>query len=122
VTNVIARFSSLTPSGRFRAVGMLVLVLGITAACVFYLIEARAAAPALDASFPDDAQAQARQIGIMMGTFGVILLGWGNALQRPGMQAVVIAGGSVFVAFVCYRIAWVLEYNKRMHEHTGDGT
>jgi len=120
VNNLVARFSSLTPSDRFRTVGVLVLVLGIAGAGLFYLIEGRGAAPTIDTAFPDDSQAQARQIGIMMGTFGVLMLGWGEALQRPGTQAILIAAGSAFVAFVCYRVAWVLEYNKHARERPGD--
>ena len=102
MTSLVARLSSLTRTERLRGIGVLVLVLGIVGACLFYWIQTLPGSPSsLDALLPDDSQAQARQIGIMMGTFGVMMLGWGNALQRPGTQAVIIVASSVLVARSC---------------------
>ena len=50
----------------------------------------------------------------MMGTFGLIMLGWSRALAETGTQAVLIAGGSAFAAFICYRVAGVWDHNERI--------
>jgi hypothetical protein len=90
-------------------IGILVLVLGIAGACLFYWVEARSAAPTIDDLLPDYSRARAREIGILMGNFGVMMLGWTDALERPGTQAIIIAAVSALVALGCFRAARVLD-------------
>jgi uncharacterized protein YjeT (DUF2065 family) len=119
-TNLAARLSSLKQSERLRVIGILVLVLGITGACLFYWVEARSAAPTIDDLLPDDSRARAREIGILMGTFGVMMLGWADALARPGTQAIIIAAVSALVALGCFRAARVLDDNSQVRARQGN--
>lgn len=85
-TTVAARLSSLKQSERLRVVGILVLVLGIAGACLFYGIEARSAAPTMDELLPGYASA----------------------------QAIIIATVSALVALGCFRAAWVLDDDEQV--------
>jgi hypothetical protein len=120
VDNLAARLSSLKQSERLRVIGILVLVLGITGACLFYWVEARSAAPTIDDLLPDYSRARAREIGILMGNFGVMMLGWADALERPGTQAIIIAAVSALVALGCFRAARVLDDNSEVRGTTVD--
>src|ERR1700726_3992636 len=99
--------------------GFVVVGLGIPGAGLFYWIEVRAAAPMIDELLPDYSRERTRDIGIMMGTLGVLMLGWTDALQRPGTQAIIIAAASALVALVCFRLAWVLDYNEQARQRPG---
>ena len=113
MTNLVARLSSPKESERLRAIGTVVLVLGIAGACLFYAIEARPAGPTMDELLPGYARASAREIGIQMGTIGVLLMEWQDVLERPGTQAILIAGVSALFASYFFRAAWVLDDDER---------
>jgi hypothetical protein len=113
VTNPVARFLSLKESERLRVIGTLVLVLGIAGACLFYVIEGHPAGPTMDELLPGYARASEREIGIQMGTFGVMLMEWQNALERPGTEAILIAAVSALFASYFFRAAWVLDDDER---------
>ena len=105
----LARWASLKPSGRLRVVGTVVLVCGVTGAALFYWFVARTAGPTLDELMPGYARARDRQIGIMMGNFGVTLMQWLDALKDPTTQAIMTAIVSTLVALGCFRVAWLLD-------------
>jgi len=107
-------------SDRLRTVGIIILVLGIIGASIFYYVEARAARPTIEELLPDYAHSQAQQIGVLMGNFGVLLLGWSQVLNRPGPEALIIAAVSALVASGFFRAAHVRDYNDRVHAQTGD--
>lgn len=113
MTNLLARFSSLKESRRLRVIGTLVLLFGIAGACLFYLIEGRPAGPTMDELLPGYERARTRQIGILMGPTGVMLMEWQDALERPGTQAILIAGVSALFASYFFRAAWVLDDDER---------
>lgn len=109
VSHPLARWSSAAPSNRLRAIGILVLVVGVAGAGLFYWIEARSAAPTMDDLMPGYSQARSRQIGIMMGDLGVTLIEWLDALKDPRTQAIIIAAVSALAALACFRVARLLD-------------
>jgi hypothetical protein len=109
----LTRWSSAAPSKRLRALGILVLVVGVAGAGLFYWIETRSAVPTMDDLMPGYSQARSRQIGIMMGDLGVTLMEWLDALKEPRTQAMIIAAVSAVAALACFRVARLLELQQR---------
>jgi hypothetical protein len=98
-----------TPANRLRFIGSGVLVLGLTAAYVFYRVRSQSLAPTMDELLPGYSDRRARQTGILMGGFVVSLLQGAERLKEPLTQAWIIAGASVCVALCCFRIAWLMD-------------
>jgi hypothetical protein len=98
-----------TPANRLRFIGSGVLVLGLTAAYLFYRVRSQAHAPTMDELLPGYSERRARQTGILMGGLVVSLLEGAETLKDPVTQAWIIAGVSVLVAICCFRIAWLME-------------
>ena len=112
-THLTARFWSRKESERLRIIGTVVLVLSIAAACLFYGIKAGPAPPPMDDLLPGYARAQAREIGVLMGHTGVIMLEWQDALARPGTQAIIIGAVGALFALYFFRAAWILDDAER---------
>jgi hypothetical protein len=89
--------------------GSIVLIAGLAGAGLFYWKFARSRPPTIDDLLPGYSQKQARQNEILMGGMVVTILGWLDALKDPTAEAMLIAGGSVLVAFICFRVASLLE-------------
>jgi len=98
-----------TPANRLRFIGSGVLVLGLTAAYVFYRVRSQSLAPTMDDLLPGYSERRARQTGILMGGFVVSLLQGADKLKEPATQALIIAGASVLVALCCFRVAWLMD-------------
>jgi hypothetical protein len=98
-----------TPANRLRFVGAGVLVLGLTAAYLFYRVQSQSAGPTMDELLPGYTARRARETGILMGGFVVWLLQAAERLKEPATQAMIIAGGSVLVALCCFRVAWLMD-------------
>jgi hypothetical protein len=98
-----------TPANRLRFIGSGVLVLGLTAAYVFYRVRSQSIAPSMDDLLPGYSERSARQTGIIMGGFVVSLLQLADKLKEPDTQALIIAGATVLVALCCFRIAWLMD-------------
>ena len=94
---------------RLRFIGSGVLVLGLTAAYLFYRVRSQSQAPTMDDLLPGYSERRARQTGILMGGLVVSLLQDAEKLKDPLAQAWIIAGVSVLVALCCFRIAWLME-------------
>ena len=110
MSSPLARWSALNRSTRVRAAGTLVLVCGIVAACVFYWIQTRHMPPVMDDDFAAGyTKARERQMGIMMGSLGVMMVGWMDTLADPGAQAIVIVLCSGLVAALCFHIAKLMD-------------
>jgi hypothetical protein len=103
------RDSSARESAHLRTIGIVVLIVGILGAGIFYVVETRSATPAMNELMPGYARQEARQVGMLMGTFGVLMLEWRDALERPGTEAVLIAAASALVALACFRAAGGLD-------------
>lgn len=50
-------------------------------------------------------RAQQRQMGLLYGDMGQVLLGWYDDLKQPGTQAAIILGFSVVIAGGCFLAA-----------------
>ena len=98
-----------TPANRLRFIGSGVLVLGLTAAYVFYRVRSQSLAPTMDDLLPGYSERRARQTGILMGGLVVSLLQAADKLKEPDTQAMIIAGVSVLVALCCFRVAWLMD-------------
>lgn len=98
-----------TTANRLRFIGSGVLVLGLTAAYLFYRAQSQSLAPTMDDLLPGYSERRARQTGILMGGFVVSLLQGFDTLKEPATQAVIIAGVSVVVALCCFRVAWLMD-------------
>jgi hypothetical protein len=105
----LARWWPRKPAQRLRVIGTIVLVFGLTGACLFYWTYARSSGPTMDDLLPGYSQQRARQTAILMGSLVVTLLGWVEALKDPGTQAAIIGGVSVLVALGCFRVARLLD-------------
>ena len=97
-----------TPANRLRFIGSGVLVLGLTAAYLFYRVRSQSLEPTMDDLLPGYSERRARQTGILMGGFVVYLLQSADKLNEPSTQALLIAGLSVIVALCCFRVAWLM--------------
>jgi hypothetical protein len=97
------------PANRLRFIGSGVLVLGVTAAYVFYRVRSQPLAPTIDDLLPGYSERRARQTGILMGGLVVSLLQGAEQLKDPVTQAWIIAGVSVLVALGCFRIAGLMD-------------
>ena len=81
----------LKESDRLRRTGRFVLAAGVVGACVFYGIVARPSARPMDDMLPGYERSQNRQMRMLMGRTGVMMMEWQDALDQPGTQAVLIA-------------------------------
>jgi hypothetical protein len=98
-----------TPANRLRFIGSGVLVLGLTAAYLFYRVRSQSLGPTMDDLLPGYSERRARQTGIIMGGLVVELLQDAEKLKEPFTQAVIIAVVSVLAALMCFRVAWLMD-------------
>lgn len=105
---------------QLRALGAIVLAVGIAGAGVRYWVERRAEAPVMDeVSAPGYLRAQHRDMGRMMGQFGLILSNWQAALDEPAVQAALIVVVSALVGLAFFKIASGLEAEEQAHGGSG---
>jgi hypothetical protein len=109
MNRLLARWSSIQPARQLRIVGVLVLVIGLAGAGLFYWVKARSAGPSMDELFPGYSQNRARQVGILMGSMTVTLLGLMDSLKDPFTASIIIAAVSGCVALIFFRLAAVIE-------------
>jgi hypothetical protein len=107
---MLARFSALKRSDRLRAIGWLVLTLGLAGAAVLYWVETRSADPLLDdLTALGYSRSLQHGMGVMMGQSGMILTEWQQDLTSPTGQSVLAALGAALVAGYFFRVAWVID-------------
>jgi len=111
---VLDRFRSDKQSQRLRAIGWLVLVLGLLAAIATYVVAAHDADQALnDVTALGYRRSLNHGVGVMMGSFGVMLTEWQEAWATPlGMATTVAVVAGLFAAYF-FRVAWVLDDDER---------
>ena len=109
MTHLLPRWSSLPASRRFRAIGVIVLVAGLAGAGLFYWIQTRSLGPTMDDLMPGYSRKRERQMGIMMGSLGMTMMEWMDALKEPRTQAIIIAVVSVLAAVALFRVASLLD-------------
>jgi hypothetical protein len=92
-----------------RIIGTFVLVAGLAAAGLHYIINGRSSAPTMDELMPGYSERRARTNSIIMGNMVVTLMGWVEGFKDPTTQAITIAIVSVLVAWGCFWIAGLLD-------------
>jgi hypothetical protein len=114
---MLARFLALKRSDRLRATGWFVLASGLAGAAVFYWVKARTANPVLnDVTALGYTRSLQHGMGVMMGSFGVMLTDWQESLMSPIGQALMNAVGTALVAGYFFRVAWVLDAEEEERE------
>ncbi len=92
-----------------RIAGAALLVVALVVAGARYTIQTRSAEPTLEELIPGSNAARERQVGILIGPFGVSLIEAWEYLQRPGIEAMLTVGAGAIVAIGCFRLATLLE-------------
>ena len=111
---MLSRFRSDRRSERLRAIGWLVLVLGLVAAAATFGVATYNTDRAIDeAKAPGYARSMRHGMGEMMGTFGLMLTDWYDAWSSPPGQAITVAVCAALLAGYFFRVAWVLDDNDR---------
>jgi hypothetical protein len=93
------------PSERLRLTGRLLLVCGVVAAILFYWVQSRNAAPAIDELAAGYLKARDHELGQLMGPIGVTMTQWMDMLQQPITEAALIVLSSAAAAWVCFRLS-----------------
>ena len=89
-------------NARLKTIGIMVLFLGIGVAVLVYWLETRSPGLNDDPAMTGYSRQETRQMETMYGTMGGMTDDLLNALNRPGVQAAIIAGISVIVAGGCF--------------------
>ena len=100
---------------RLRAIGVIVLVLGIAGAGLIYWIGTRSPDVSDDLSMLGYNKAQTRQMAQLYGKSGLLIQEWLEALKQPGNQAILIVVVSVLIAIGCFYFARLLESDSEPH-------
>ena len=90
---------------RLKAIGVIVLVLGIAGACLVYWIGTRSPDVSDDLSMVGFNRAESRQMGQLFGKMGLLIEDWTNDLKQPGTQATFIISASILISFGCFYFA-----------------
>lgn len=100
-------------SARLRLTGVIVLLAGILGAGMVYWQGTRAPDVSDDLSMVGFNRAQRRQMGQLYGKMGTLIEDWSEDLKRPGTQATLILGFSVFIAGGCFYFARLLSSDEQ---------
>jgi hypothetical protein len=92
-------------AARWKLAGKIVLVAGLLYAPVHYVVKTRQAEERLGDLLPSYDKTMNREMRVQMGTLGIVLMQWSDALAQPGTQAVLIAVGAALSAKACSYVA-----------------
>jgi hypothetical protein len=92
-------------SSRLRRTGIAIIVAGLLAAAWLYWSGTRAAVASEEDILDGYAKQMNREMRIQMGTFGIVMMQWTNALKRPGTQAILVGAGSLAAGWICFHLA-----------------
>lgn len=111
---MLERFRSEKRSERLRAIGWLVVVVGLIVAIATYGVALHNADEALnDATALGYSRSLHHELGAMMGNFGLMLTEWQEAWASPlGMAVTVAVCFGLFAAYF-FRVAWVVDEDER---------
>ena len=93
------------PSRRLRIAGRVVLLFGVVAAIVVFVIQSRNAAPEIDELTAGYIKARDHQLNQLMGPLGVMMNQWMEFLQQPLVEALLVAASAAVVAWMCFRLS-----------------
>jgi hypothetical protein len=102
-------------SARLKAIGVIVLLLGIGSACLVYWMGTRSPNVSDDLSMLRYNNAQTRQMGMLYGKSGLLIEEWFDDLKQPGTQAEIIVSASILIMFGCFYFARLLENGNETH-------
>ena len=100
---------------RLKAIGVVVLLLGIGSACLVYWMGTRSPDLSDDLSMVGYNRAESRQMGQLFGKMGLLIEDWTNDLKQPSTQAILIATTSILIAFGCFYFARLSKNDDEMH-------
>ena len=90
---------------RLRAIGTLVLLIGLSSAGVVYWIGSRSAKLEDDPMMVGYGRPQERNMELLYGKMGRTIEDLSDDLKRPGTQAALIAGVGIVIAAGCFFFA-----------------
>jgi hypothetical protein len=94
---------------RLKAIGVIVLLLGIAVAGTVYWMGTRSADLSDDPSMLGYDKPEERQMEILYGKQGELIEDWLDDLKQPGTQAILIAAVSAIIASGCFYFARLLD-------------
>ena len=89
--------------------GVIVLLLGISSACLVYWIGTRSPDLSDDLSMVRFNKAESRQMAMLYGKMGLLIEDWVNDLKQPDTQATLIVTTSILIALGCFYFARLLD-------------
>jgi hypothetical protein len=96
---------SLRRQRQLKAIGVSVLLLGISSACLVYWIGTRSPDLSDDISMVRFNKAESRQMAMLYGKMGLLIEDWTNDLKQPDTQAMLIVTTSILIALGCFYLA-----------------
>jgi hypothetical protein len=96
---------SLRHQKRLKAIGIIVLLLGIGSAGFVYWLGTRTPDLSDDLSMVGFNRAESRQMGMLFGKMGLLIEDWTNDLKQPGTQATLIVVTSILISLGCFYAA-----------------
>jgi hypothetical protein len=104
----------IAPGQRARRVGAWILIVGLGAAGLLYVLETRRAEPGIE-QLPGYSAANSRQMGVFYGHAGEVMWGWRETLAEPATQAGIVLAVAAVAAGICFRIAWLDVQHAKEH-------
>ena len=98
---------------RLRAIGVVVLALGLLGAGAVYWIRTHSGEPAEDELLAGNARMEAHQLGVLYGKMGLLTQELSDDLKQSGTQALIIAAVSILVAAGCFYFARLEDDNDK---------
>jgi len=92
-------------SSRLRRTGIAIIVAGLLTAVWLYWSGSRTAVASEEDILDGYAKQMNREMRIQMGTFGLVMMQWTNALKRPVTQASLVGGASLAAGWICFYLA-----------------
>jgi len=90
---------------RLKVIGVSVLLLGISSACLVYWMGTHSPDLSDDLSMVRFNKAESRQMAMLYGKMGLLIEDWVNDLKQPGTQATLIVSASILIALGCFYFA-----------------
>ena len=104
---------------RYRIAGIAILVLGLGIAGLVYGLGSRAPDFSADPAMARFNRSEDRQLGILYGKQGKLIVDLTHSLKQPGTQAVLIIVAAAGIAAACFYFARILEAEAKEAEAAG---
>ena len=93
---------------RLRAIGGVILLLGLATAAAIYWIGMHSTGPSEEELLPGYARMESHQMQFLYGKMGLLMQELSNNLKQPGTQAGIVAAISILAAVGCFYFARLL--------------